>query len=338
MNQVISIQYLRALAAFLVVLYHIAFLVPIGEFIFPQGRIGVDIFFVISGFVMWVTCQTPDPANFLIRRIIRIVPLYWCATLYFAMVSFSNGLEIGFNATLESFLKSLFFIPFENADRGGRIVPVAGVGWTLNLEIMFYLIFAAALWVERSRRILIVFAVFASLAMLSQIMGAEYRILAFVADGIIFEFVAGMVLGLLYERGLIPVRRSIPVWAVAYLTFTLTWGAFASDIRFVDLGLPSIVLVYFVLGFEGRLAARPSPSLLLLGSASYALYLSHKAVLEAFFALSFHLTWLKNPLIFWPAVTMACLVSAVVVYKVFEEPVTAQLRKVQKSGRNAVAA
>lgn len=160
-----SIQLLRGLAALSVVFYHTAYLEP-------TDFGGVAIFFVISGFI--VTYVTRDDASFFIRkRVIRIVPLYWFVTLFSLIwynFGFSNPpymwplwadwfvtdpgnlrnwfvLQYKSVATPElawSFITSLFFIPTAKA-------PLVSVGWTLNLEMAFYLIFAACLWINQRK-------------------------------------------------------------------------------------------------------------------------------------------------------------------------------------------
>src|SRR5246127_1178159 len=87
-----SIQYLRGIAAFAVVCFHafqwtnVAGLTPTD---FPTGAAGVDVFFVISGFVMWVTTDRdpPKPLEFLRRRAVRILPPYWLFTLLAAVLA-----------------------------------------------------------------------------------------------------------------------------------------------------------------------------------------------------------------------------------------------------------
>ena len=86
MPYLLSIQYLRAVAAMFVVIFHITALMPGMVFTFDAGQAGVDIFFVISGYVMWMTGQGQAPGNFMMRRIIRIVPLYWAITMMAALV------------------------------------------------------------------------------------------------------------------------------------------------------------------------------------------------------------------------------------------------------------
>ena len=143
-DHLLSIQYLRAVAALMVVFHHIInakpwLFNPLENY--PSLATGVDIFFVISGFIMYVAARNEAPLEFLKKRIIRIVPLYWVATLAFVIVK--TKLHI-FSLTPEDWLhiaKSLAFIPHHDPTNPGKIWPYLIQGWTLNYEMFFYLIF-----------------------------------------------------------------------------------------------------------------------------------------------------------------------------------------------------
>ena len=152
------LQALRAIAAWLVVADHALIAVTPGELsnattslAWALGDIGVYIFFAISGFIMvhicWDDFGLPGAAqNFMKRRIIRIVPLYWLATI--AAVVFHGLSGKGSSAAgWPELLRSLLFIPFDNEN--GVWAPVLRQGWTLNYEMMFYVIFAVGLTLPR---------------------------------------------------------------------------------------------------------------------------------------------------------------------------------------------
>ena len=152
------LQALRAIAALLVVADHALLEVSHNE---PQnlithiawtlGNAGVYIFFVISGFIMVNICwESFGPkaaaANFVRRRVIRIVPLYWLATvaaLAYHKVSSTHGADAGWS----ELIYSLAFIPYSNDE--GSWNPILPQGWTLNYEMMFYAIFALGLSLPR---------------------------------------------------------------------------------------------------------------------------------------------------------------------------------------------
>jgi peptidoglycan/LPS O-acetylase OafA/YrhL len=115
---------------------------------FPIGNFGVDVFFVISGFVM-VYASEPyfgrprGSQEFFLRRLARIVPLYWATTtiiLVYLILQYHDLTAVNF--TPASVLASYLFIPVPQTD--GFMAPVHGVGWTLNYEMFFYACFSAA--------------------------------------------------------------------------------------------------------------------------------------------------------------------------------------------------
>ncbi len=153
-----SLQALRAIAAWVVIVDHALQELtnnqagnPLTHLGWTMGGIGVNLFFVISGFIMvqisWETFGRPaSSANFLRRRLIRIVPLYWIATfaaLAYHRVSATHGEHAGW----PELIHSLAFIPFAGED--GSWAPILGQGWTLNYEMMFYAIFAVGLFLRR---------------------------------------------------------------------------------------------------------------------------------------------------------------------------------------------
>nr|WP_232247679.1 acyltransferase family protein [Pseudomonas putida] len=114
----------------------------------PVGDFGVDIFFVISGFVMWVTTEGKNKGirEFWVSRILRVAPLYWVFTcVLVAAALLMPSLFFNSRAVDPVFLlKSLFFIPALNPDVGD-VTPVYTIGWTLTYEMFFYAIFGLSL-------------------------------------------------------------------------------------------------------------------------------------------------------------------------------------------------
>ena len=140
-----NIQMLRAFAAVSVVIYHTNIILPHMRYYF--GGYGVDVFFVISGYIM---ARILDPASgsssdfFLRRRILRIVPPYWFFTIcLFCIAYVAPQFMVSTHANGVELLKSLFFIPF--LKENGYIRPILFVGWSLNFEMLFYLALAIAL-------------------------------------------------------------------------------------------------------------------------------------------------------------------------------------------------
>lgn len=122
-----------------------------GQFFSNYGSFGVDIFFVLSGFVMYFSAKNPsvDAPSFFVRRFFRVVPIYWFYTIM--MVICINFFPIEFSYTdynIKSLLFSLFFIPNTNPS-GIGFFPLHTVGWTLNFEMMFYIILSLSILLSK---------------------------------------------------------------------------------------------------------------------------------------------------------------------------------------------
>lgn len=199
------IQYLRGLAAMMVVWHHSIsqvagserYLSRIPEF----GPYGVDLFFMISGFIMLVTTwEKPiSPLEFMRHRIQRVVPLYWAATLLIILAAIfapSAFKALKYDAT--SILKSLFFVPYESLARPGEIFPLLVPGWSLNYEMFFYVIFALLLLVGRNRRVPLMVGSLLVLVAAGRIWHPSTAPLQVYTDPRLLEFAAGMILGRLW--------------------------------------------------------------------------------------------------------------------------------------------
>jgi peptidoglycan/LPS O-acetylase OafA/YrhL len=204
-----GIQALRALAASAVLVAHTG-----GEFeqhlslhglmpSFANGGAGVDLFFVISGFVMVYSSEhlfgrRASLRTFLTRRIIRIVPLYWTMTSIMLLWVIVRGFAAS-DATPVHALASYFFIPYPRPS--GPIDPLYGLGWTLNYEMMFYLIFACALFAPRKIAVAITSAILLTMTAIHTFQFPLPRQIAYLTDPIILEFVFGMGIALLFRTG-----------------------------------------------------------------------------------------------------------------------------------------
>lgn len=147
-----AIQFLRATAAGLVVFIHSYYTYSSKvleiDLTFIQalniGNFGVEVFFVISGYIIYRTTINIKPSHqssikFLLKRLIRIAPIYWIATFIYTAKLTAQG-----NApSLENLFYSLIFYPFIGENELMR--PVLGVGWTLNYEMFFYFVLTIAI-------------------------------------------------------------------------------------------------------------------------------------------------------------------------------------------------
>ena len=245
---------------------------------------GVDIFFVISGFIMiWTFGErfaAPRAASsFMIRRLTRIVPLYWLMTCVTALLLIlAPSLFDRARFELGHFLLSLLFVP--HTAPGGGDWPILGVGWTLNYEMAFYLIFAAGLWFRRSLGIAMITATIMLAFLMAQWLDRpDQAIVAFLANSVILEFLLGILLGLLLRRHGTDPRILIGA-AVLALATGVALVVLLGGSRFALAGLPAFALLALALLLYPKQGGVLSSLVLTMGAASYALYLSHIPVIN----------------------------------------------------------
>jgi exopolysaccharide production protein ExoZ len=261
-----SIQYLRAIAALMVVIHHARNPQPwlfnpwSG---FEGGARGVDVFFVISGFIMATVGVHDQPRTFIRKRLIRVVPIYWLAT---ALAVLPLGLKHGLSDQLVAqFWQSLLFIP--HLDANGLVFPIVPPGWTLNYEMLFYGVFALCLFTARP----LLHATGALLCLVAwgAVAQPEHLVPRTFTSPLLLEFVAGMALG--HFRHRIGQWRVLGWLAVPGWALLLTSGHWAQSL------VAATCIVASALALERRLPHWAFGKA--LGDASYFLYLSHHFVL-----------------------------------------------------------
>ncbi len=281
---VVELQALRFAAAMAVVLFHLAGALQHDHGLkanyFTAGAAGVNVFFVLSGFIMAYTTQPGlAPATFMWRRIARIVPLYWALTLLLAAVCYLKPELL--NSTrfdIVHILKSLFFIPYVRDD--GAVQPFLFLGWSLNYEMLFYAIFAASLYL-RNWSPAYPAAIVASLIVLGKLLPLDNVVWKFYTDERIIQFVYGIGLWVLYEK-----RREVFAQARLPLLAASLAGVAAIGngvvVPYFDLwGVTAAAIVAFTLGCRLQ-SAKSQQWAALLGGASYSLYLIHPWLIQAF--------------------------------------------------------
>jgi exopolysaccharide production protein ExoZ len=346
-STIISIQILRALAALLVVFHHARYQISEFEDYFADGfwlfgQAGVDIFFVISGFIMWVTThdRPTTPLRFMTNRIVRIVPLYWLITLAVAAMAFAvPSLFRGVVLTPEHVIKSLLFIPHCYPGMSTRVWPLLLPGWTLNYEMVFYLVFAIALLLPRRLMIPLIAALFTAVVAAGFIFDFDSVVADFYTESIILEFVTGMMLGHLWLQG--KLRISPPT---AFATILVAFAVIIAltpfktpESRFLIWGLPALLVVSAGLALEPRGRFVSHGSLKLMGDASYSIYLTHILTLGV---LRTAWRWLglieHDPVSAWTFLIVSIAVSAlagIAVYYVVEIPMLRFFRRLGSGAR-----
>ena len=322
-----NIQLLRGVAAMMVVVFHLVVTMPPfgldgSQVSFLQG--GVDIFFIISGFIMVYVSRERERSSrqFMSDRIIRIVPIYWLLTLL--------AYVVGAAATrpMSDLLKSLVFIPSGSPP---LFNPPIDRGRTLNLEMYFYVIFAASLAAAREERSRFAIVVGLLAAVVAISIWAPGRYWPFYGNEIVFEFVIGMILARSLTH-LNEVGAAAAAWGmIAVGAILMVIELFARlGSRLLSDDLPAGLIVAGAIGLDAAGKRIAAPAALLLGSVSYALYLSHGLVFDAIDGLR-----AQSKLVFGPAVmtgflglslTIAVL-TAWLIHVALERPVAGALKR-----------
>lgn len=151
----------------------------------------VELFSVISGYIIVYSTHAEDSKrDFLIKRIIRILPLYWLFTfLMYVIIYIQPSLSVSSEAVPAYLIKSLFFIPFVNK---GYNLPILGVGWTLNYEMFFYLIFYVAMRINHKYRALLTVVGSFLLVMTGLVFHPQNMIFSYYTNSFLLEFSMGI--------------------------------------------------------------------------------------------------------------------------------------------------
>ena len=180
------IQYLRAVAALAVVVAHIGWVNPL------WGAQGIDVFFIISGFISaLVSGREARPGAFILARLLRVAPVYWLATLAWNELHPANEVQ--------HLLLSLVFIP--HIGPKGMIWPVIEQGWTLLYEAFFYCAFATALMLPQRRALSVLTCVFVLLVAIGRAVRSDSAFSQVFLSPLLIEFLAGVWLHQAWQRG-----------------------------------------------------------------------------------------------------------------------------------------
>lgn len=336
-----SIQALRFVAALLVVITHSTFYaadrlvpdLPVWKF----GTVGVDIFFVISGFVMMITAgpfqRTPGGWKyFAMRRVTRIVPMYWIATTAkIATLLVLPGIAINNALAPQHVVFSYLFIPTRN--ESGNVEPVLGVGWTLMFEMFFYAVFMIALLIRVNPYI------FTSVVMILAAAGhlvrgdGDWPTWAFYFDKVVLYFVIGMTIAKIVR--LPQARRIIPLVLAGLGTIAITLAITGHADWSRNAWFRTVVVAFLVLivvAAEPWLGPRIPKPILFFGDASYSLYLFHPLIAPAVPAvlavLGLRIGWLSVL-----GSIAAAMIGSALIYLWIEKRITRAARRLPYAGK-----
>jgi len=333
----LNLQFLRGIGALLVVADHaIARLVKHGgypsayeQLAWRVGTVGVEVFFAISGFIMVYTMgdlfgRSENAGQFLRRRFLRIAPLYYLTTA--AMIAMVVLLKHEPPPALSELARSLAFIPYWSAP--GMLRPVYELGWTLNWEVFFYLLFAAAMLLPLRIGLPLVLAVLAMLAGGGQFApdgematGQLGALAAFYADPIALYFALGVVIAVLHRRWGARQTRAPDLLLCAVAGAALLIAGISAQIPDLLAALLAVALASLLRG------AAPAPRwgaiCRVLGDTSYAVYLTHSFILGPICAAFVKLPF-RGPMVIVIEVVIAwcmALILAWLTWRYVERPI-----------------
>ncbi|EKN66445.1 hypothetical protein BABA_15087 [Neobacillus bataviensis LMG 21833] len=285
-----SLQYIRGIAATFVLLLHATSLFKVYHHysylnnFFRAGYMGVDIFFVLSGFIIYFV-HRPDIGNkeklkpFLLKRFIRVYPVYWVVLLvvtplYFLIPSFGEGFE-----TNPMFIiKSWLLIPDIH-------FPILNVAWSLRHEVLFYIIFGLILIFNKNRKVSYsVIALWLTTTCLlfifmpRDIWEGQNIWIKFLFNPYNIDFALGSLAAHLF----VSKENKLKNFGKLSLFFGLIWFAFSwynqfSKIievhRIIAWGIPAFFIIFGLVSLESKGKLRHINILFILGNASYSIYL-----------------------------------------------------------------
>ncbi|MEX3999168.1 acyltransferase family protein [Paraburkholderia sp. EG285A] len=336
MKKLDSIQVLRAVGALLVIFCHgageimanhAAGATGFWQFVNAKGLFGVDIFFVVSGFVMMhIIAGKPTggatAARFISERVLRIVPLYWMTTLLSVGVGLAMPALKHKNAYSGVYvLRSLLFVPSTNPSTGAP-EPVLGLGWTLNYEMFFYVVIFLLLLIGVRRVFAAVLAIFVALIALGLAFAPSDIVLRSWTHSIILEFAFGALLAQARQAGWrIGGKTQYALLAAGVAGWLAAAPANADFVlRGLVWGVPAAAI--FAAATLGRSSLAFPKLLTLTGDASYSLYLTHLFVMRICSVVVWHLpvSSMLQMVIFVLVFPPAAIFVSILSYKKFELP------------------
>ena len=332
------IQLLRGIACILVALMHITvtfsqtYHLPFLWNIFKFGGGGVDIFFVLSGFIITYSNKQyiTKPASigkFLKKRMIRIFPIYWIII----------SLLLVFQLLLPSFYRTHFQLTAVNIFNTYFLLPnhemINGVSWSLTNEMFFYILFILALLIPSKKFILLVLFVYLAFLLVlpaipitsSNNSNGFTQLLLFPMN---IEFLLGILVVFLLEK--FPKTWCFPFLimgagcfifsAVFYIKILQFFNG--EYVRVIMFGFPSFLIILSLVKYELAVNIKVNNLFLKLGDASYSIYLFHLPVVVAFFKLSVKLPITNHLLLVLLSGGMLFVIcyAGILVYKKIESP------------------
>lgn len=324
------IQVLRFFGAVAIFAYH-------ANYLLPHGGYAVELFTVISGYIIIYSTQSEQSKKgFLTKRVIRIWPLYWILTFFmYLIICIQPNLSISSEPIPEYLIKSLFFIPFVNSR--GYDVPILVVGWTLNYEMLFYIIFYFAMLFNHKFRAALTIVGSTLLVAVGVFFRPSNFIFRYYTDSFLLEFSMGILafylVGYLQPR-LKGYRIQLFCGLIASLSFLwLILDPHTNDLlpRCIRSGIPAFICVCTAL-LAWNQAKMPS-ILVKLGNMTFSFYLIEVFTTKFCVLITENMTFMLQTIVVF-VVLIITLVCSYVSYQMIEIRFTGFLKKKLLSTKN----
>lgn len=274
-----SIQYMRAIAACMVVMHHIAWKGmqysnnPLHWY--TVGEAGVDLFFIISGYIMSHTINNKNitMVQFLLARVSRIIPLYWLLTSFALVVYVLMPSHVNSSGGDTKILESYLLLPVD----GKYLIQN---GWTLSYEFYFYIIFSVSLSVKNKLGFVFPFVILLLLGLLGGVNEFDLYQFRFMTNPILIEFVFGMLIYRLMSNNRFNNLKVSFLMLLAVLSIFICINFYQFDCsRVLKYGLPCAAFFCVMLTLENFFYLNRerllSSIFQKIGDSSFSLYLFH---------------------------------------------------------------
>jgi exopolysaccharide production protein ExoZ len=352
-QQLNSLQLYRGLASILVVLHHANIILDRelqqdGSLkIFHFGWVGVDFFFVLSGFIIFYIHQSDLGhssrfKSFITKRFLRIYPLYWLVLfckILLSLIGESNSAIA--QTSLVRFIQILFLVP----QPGTNLTNFIGVSWTLTYEIFFYILFGMLILLKpKLSQIIGTIWIFGLIANVANLLPTErVFLLSFIFNIRNLEFIFGCLAAYTVSRfnklnGKLLIGIALGMLTISILNTKYQETGISADSSPLIYGIPFAILIVGSVALEKSTAINIPPLLIYLGNASYSIYLTHGFILNNITRLYLKFAQKYNPNllslradnILYMAISLLIVMLSIgfgcIIYSAIERPMTVALR------------